>query len=1597
MTLKVDATPSDGRGETETSSILDAVYACISFLGRAPEPNDLEQFGGKKTPIEIISSVISSQEFNRTIVCPVLDGFETWLDKAQVDQVAASWLAHTFNVPSILSVINGIEPTWRKVYANLFTESNFVRTVEPKLSPKSFLIGRFAKALLLPVGVQLAGTPEPPPFSEANAQDVLNWGGFDVEWYSEQCGIPFSSQEAAVLDYLSVGESVGRRPNPLFDPIWYRRNVNLDKDTSPLLHYLSWNDQFPLWPCQIFDAPHYRASYQKLIGTQEPLIHYLRGGWREGCEPNQSFDVGWYVDTYGLSGETDPLFHYMASADNVRPHAGFDVNYIRERAAAAGRWIVDVSCLELYLEQAGCPSNTPTPLFDPLFYYLNNNVKGDLLVDPFWHYYKTGWLLGYDPCPLFSTKYYLEVNEDVQRQFINPLAHYLNYGANELRNPSPLFSTHDYLDRNHDVREAKINPLTHYLLHGAAEGRKANWLFDESWYIQHAAGSCLTQAKAVSHYLSLGWRSGFDPNPLFDVQFYLDKNTDVAAAAVEPLSHFMTHGWLEGRDPNPFFDTSWYLSRFPNSVADGIDPLTHFARFGADSNLDPGPDFSTAWYRAQHPEVDRGGWNPLAYYLHVGRKLNHAPRPNWKDLKSGSISAIAPAERIDPYTSWLEVNEETAKADRMLLDALSVQSLEQLPKISVVMPCYQSDRRLLVQAIESVRTQLYENWELCICDDFSSNLEISSLLSRYSKVEARIKWVRSPKNLNISGASNLAAGLATGDVIALLDHDDTLTRHALAEVAICYAKHPKADIVYSDDDKLNMSNQRYAPQFKPGWSPVLLLSFMYISHLFSFRRSLFEQVGGFRSEFDGAQDFDLALRLAENARQVERIPRVLYHWRAVENSTAASADTKPEAFERGRRAVQEALDRRGINAHAVLPDYAVAARVGMFDLVFPDEGPSVTVLVPTRNKLDLLRPCIESLRRTTYANYRVLILDNDSDDAETLTYIHSCGAEVLRVTSPPEGFSFSHLINAGVRAVDSEYVLFLNNDTEVRTPHWLSQMIGYAQMPGVGAVGARLLYADGLIQHAGITHGLHEGMAGHACKLLPSYDHGYLGLARASREVAGVTAACLLTPRQLFLDFDGLDQAEFRVSYNDVDYCYRLVDAGYRCIQCNSAELFHYEGRTRGFGDNPAEERAMRRKYHGRIDRWYNPNLALDHEQFGIARTHVARPRHEPLRVVFASHNYNHEGAPNSLFELSTGLKTARRLHPIVISPQEGPLLERYQREGVDASVIAHPLAGWPTGEELEASLRRLGQAFLYAGADVVVANTAEAFWAVEAAHRAGLPAIWIIRESEPWQTYYAQLPPQLAALGYAAFQHCYRVVFVSRSTMEAWQPLNDRNAFTLIRNGLDTAKLIQSFQGLDRGEARTMMAVPDAETCVFTCLGTVAERKGQIDLVRAFACLPLKAALQAAVYIVGDRPSAYSEQLHREVGALDPERRKRVRIVPETDLARSYLVGSDVFICTSRVESYPRVTLEAMAAGLPLLTTPVWGIREQVRPDYNASLYEPGDVTRLADLMMEMIELPERRQLFASRSVPVFESLPDFPYMRDRYGDIIEQAVGSL
>jgi O-antigen biosynthesis protein len=566
------------------------------------------------------------------------------------------------------------------------------------------------------------------------------------------------------------------------------------------------------------------------------------------------------------------------------------------------------------------------------------------------------------------------------------------------------------------------------------------------------------------------------------------------------------------------------------------------------------------------------------------------------------------ARRGRGYDEWVATYDTIGPAERTALQT-RLQALSATPVIAVLMPVYNPPPALLREAIASVQAQIYPHWELCIADDASTDAEVLQVLQRAAAADQRIRLMRRQTNGHISRSSNDALALVTAPYVALLDHDDLLREHALLLVAEALAHAPQAEVLYSDEDKLAIDGQRCDPYFKPDWNPELLLAQNYLCHLVTYRTALVRKRGGFRVGFEGAQDHDLVLRCTEGLApgQIVHIPHVLYHWRQHAGSTAGRNEAKPYAQEAGLRAVREALARRTMDAQVELDAHGWYA----VRMAAPVPEPRVSIIVPTRDGITTLPRCFESLvQKTRYGAWELLVIDNGSHDPAFLAELQRIArhprVRVLRDDSP---FNYAALNNRAVSLVDSEFVVLLNDDTEVLSPDWLSQLVGWAAQPGVGAVGARLWYPDGTLQHAGVVLGIGD-VAGHAHRHWLRDEVGHRGRAVVLQDFSAVTAACLAVRRSSYLQVGGLDAQHFAVAFNDVDFCLKLGAAGLRNVWVPTAELVHHESVTRG-SDREARHRqryekeaALMRQRWGReiaADPAYNPNLTLAQEDFGLA------------------------------------------------------------------------------------------------------------------------------------------------------------------------------------------------------------------------------------------------------------------------------------------------------------------------------------------------------------------------------------------------------------
>ncbi len=590
--------------------------------------------------------------------------------------------------------------------------------------------------------------------------------------------------------------------------------------------------------------------------------------------------------------------------------------------------------------------------------------------------------------------------------------------------------------------------------------------------------------------------------------------------------------------------------------------------------------------------------------------------------QSGEIQQVSPTEQIKKpsrlskviqprnYQSWIKnydtLTQKTVKQMQQL-----IKEWEAPPFISIVMPTYNTDEKWLRAAIDSVLQQIYPNWELCIADDASTKGHVRRILAEYAERDKRIKLKFRSENGHISAASNTALEIVNGEFVAFLDHDDMLTQHALFWVAKDILDYPDTMLWYSDEDKINEKGIRSNPYFKSDWNPDLFLSHNLITHFAVYRKTLIEDIGGFREGYEGAQDYDLVLRAIEQISnaQIRHIPRVLYHWREIAGSTASRPDEKPYAIIAAQKAISEHLERRNIKARVTeSPDIRGTIRV---QYALPVNLPLVSLIIPTRNSLTFLKRCVESiLNKTDYDNFEILIINNNSDDPATLDYMQQLEKnDKARIIDYPHPFCYADMNNQAVEQAQGEIIGLINNDIEVINREWLSEMVSHAVRPEVGAVGAKLWYPNNTLQHGGVVLGI-GGVAGHAHKGFPRGHVGYFGRAALIQNFSAVTAACMVMRKANFLAVGGLDAEHLGTALNDVDLCLKLNEHNLRIVWTPYAELYHHESASRGYEDTPEKKARYEKERAYMKSRWpqflmadpaYSPNLTLDAEDFAYA------------------------------------------------------------------------------------------------------------------------------------------------------------------------------------------------------------------------------------------------------------------------------------------------------------------------------------------------------------------------------------------------------------
>jgi GT2 family glycosyltransferase len=770
------------------------------------------------------------------------------------------------------------------------------------------------------------------------------------------------------------------------------------------------------------------------------------------------------------------------------------------------------------------------------------------------------------------------------------------------------------------------------------------------------------------------------------------------------------------------------------------------------------------------------------------RSLSGSPGPA---RPAPAPPALLRRSQQDPYSRWAWHNRLTPSLTAILTAEADQAVAAGGPLISVVVPAYNTPEPYLLALLACLRAQLYPRWELCIADDASPHPHVRRLLTEAAHADPRIKPVFRPTNGHIAHATNSALEVATGEFVALVDHDDLLPRDALLHIAQAVLAHPTVGYLYTDEDKVDDSGHHYDPQFKGDWSPEMAITHNYTHHLSVIRRSVVTAVGGLRPEFNGAQDLDLFLRCFERlaSAAIVHVPFVCYHWRAHAESTAARGDQKGYLFDAARLAIAEACTRRGLRATPVLPplaqQYALCLHQLQWDPALLRENP-VTIVIPTRNRADRLARCLASLARTTPPDsVRLLVVDDGSDEPAALALLAGLPTRTDRqcrvVTAPPSpgaGFDHSRLLNLGAAQADTPLLLLLSPDVEALQPGWLEDLVGWACVPGVGIVGPKLLYPDGTINSAGLGLGRADSLPHTLFAHTSADDLGYVFLPHAARNVAAVSGACLLTRTALHRELGGFDAQSFPGAYNDADYCLRAARLGWRTVftpqavlqgdlapACESANATAQASFTAAHG-------GARDPYLAEALDLPPPRLALNPHHHRQAS--LPRPFHA---IVFTP---GLEAVPSFLFELVHSLAAQPGVSLRLVSPTDGPLRPRFEQAGLSVQIVdTAPIFAAPSPDTLAAAIGALARTHDWSGSDLFVCLTLGTFWAVHLARHLGLPSLLTIHDSTPVAEHFARLLPAATRESPAeAVREATRVVFTDSAARQAFEGLEIHDNF---------------------------------------------------------------------------------------------------------------------------------------------------------------------------------------------------------------------------
>ena len=946
--------------------------------------------------------------------------------------------------------------------------------------------------------------------------------------------------------------------------------------------------------------------------------------------------------------------------------------------------------------------------------------------------------------------------------------------------------------------------------------------------------------------------------------------------------------------------------------------------------------------------------------LGLSRKEESAPvRPRIE-------TTTAQVRSAGRYEAWIAEHEPDAA--ELEKQRTAARSLSPSAKISLLTPVHNTPTAFLEAMFGSVLAQTYENWELCVVDAGSSRAETVETLRRWESRDQRIRVEGLGANLGIAENTNHALQMATGEFVACLDHDDVLAPFALYELARAAAENSEADIFYSDEDRLSEEGKRHAPFFKPEWDPELLCASMYIGHLSAYRRSLALELGGFRKEYDLSQDYDFALRATEKARAIHHIPHVLYHWR--EHPQSGSTGGKPDARRTNLAALADAMQRRNLPAEILEYPTANRARLKI------ERWPRVSIIVPT-DSATRAQACLQDLPRATrYPDLEIVLVTN-SQLADSLKFLEADGV-TIRIVPYDKPFNFSDKCNVGAGAATGERFIFFNDDVETDQADWIQNVIAPLENPEVGAVAPKLLYESGKIQHAGLVMGV-RGLAGTAFhqRLGDSTEH--FNLAQTERDVAALSAACLAMRRSDFFQVGGFDTVNTPIAHSDMDLCFKVRDAGLRCVYTPYATLRHAGHASIGTDEVRVEPRKRPRDKASIfiLKRWagyttHDPYFTDNMRDW----LHVDSPtpirmfgRNDPDAVIetsadllFVSHDLSLSGAPMMLFHAAAWCKR-RGMFVTAMAPEDGPLREKFEAAGI-------PLIVDPLVEAEHESFVAFARDF-----DCVVANTIRTSAVVRALKGEDVPVVWWLHEPGSVGEHYLREEPKLRA----AMPMADLLLAPSERTASIYRPYTESKVKCL-HNAIP-----------DVGE-QTPARVGSAPLR-FLLMASVEPRKGQDVFVKALAQLPSEVRDTAQFEIAGR--------------ILDPDfwptlepTAKRIKNLTVTGAlshaeALAKMSDADVIVSPSRDEAMPTVTiLEAMSLGKAIIASNVGGATETFGDGENALLVKPEKPEELAAAIGRLIEKPELVAQLGSKARETYEQSFTIERFGSEFSEFIRSAI---